>query len=235
MMKNKGFTLIELSIVLIIVALIVSGVVGGQALVKQAELKSVITYIQSIKTAINTFNLQFDQIPGDFDLADKYWNGAIDNGNKDGQVLWDGEHLDFWEHLTLAGVMPGNFEGSNGGNWMTPLTNLNSPFAKMDGGTYGFIQPNVIAGIIFGPAQATEHALSFGKIALGWTNTGGILSVSEAVAIDTKLDDGIANVGKILAGNHRGLAGNCMNLPNGDDYNKSLPGNGCVMAFLVGF
>ena len=38
--NRNGFTLIELSIVIVIIGLIVAGVVGGQALVKQAKLPS---------------------------------------------------------------------------------------------------------------------------------------------------------------------------------------------------
>ena len=41
--KQSGFTLVELSIVIVIIGLIVSGVVAGQSIVKAAKLKSVTT------------------------------------------------------------------------------------------------------------------------------------------------------------------------------------------------
>jgi len=47
-MKNKGFTLIELSIVLVIVGLIVAGVMAGQSIIRSAKLRSVITEVNGL-------------------------------------------------------------------------------------------------------------------------------------------------------------------------------------------
>jgi len=41
--KNKGFTLIELSIVLIVIGLIVSTITAGGSMIHSAELKSLIS------------------------------------------------------------------------------------------------------------------------------------------------------------------------------------------------
>ena len=51
----KGFTLIELSIVLVIISLIIGGVMVGQSLVEQARLKQVISQINEIKQVVNTY------------------------------------------------------------------------------------------------------------------------------------------------------------------------------------
>ena len=75
-MKNKGFTLIELSIVLVIIGLLVAGVIGGQSIVRSAQLRSVATEVQGIKTSLNTFKDYYDALPGDMDNAIDYWGAA---------------------------------------------------------------------------------------------------------------------------------------------------------------
>ena len=79
-MRQKGFTLIELSIVIVIIGLIVAGVIGGQSLIQQSKLRSIITDVNKYKTAYNTFYLQFSSLPGDMSNASSYWP-VTPNGN----------------------------------------------------------------------------------------------------------------------------------------------------------
>ncbi|MFI4954474.1 MAG: prepilin-type N-terminal cleavage/methylation domain-containing protein, partial [Gammaproteobacteria bacterium] len=88
-----GFTLIELSIVIVIIALLIAGFSGGANLIKQAEVKSVIIDLQNLKTAYNNFIAKYNAVPGDMTNAASYWpNGAcaqvdVDcNGNGDGKI-----------------------------------------------------------------------------------------------------------------------------------------------------
>ncbi|MDA0782810.1 MAG: prepilin-type N-terminal cleavage/methylation domain-containing protein [Rickettsiales bacterium] len=71
--SEKGFTLIELSIVIVIIGLIVAGVVGGQALVNQSKLRTIITELNQFKFQINTFYLEYNALPGDMPNAHSYW------------------------------------------------------------------------------------------------------------------------------------------------------------------
>ena len=80
---KNGFTLIELSIVIVIIGLIVAGVVGGQALVRQSKLRSIITDHQKIQTSMNAFKLEYNYLPGDIPNASDYWSGEVD-GDGDG-------------------------------------------------------------------------------------------------------------------------------------------------------
>ena len=56
--QQKRFTLIELSIVSVIIALIVGGVLVGQDLIKVAQIRATITQYNNFLTATNTFQLK---------------------------------------------------------------------------------------------------------------------------------------------------------------------------------
>src|SRR5580658_7858400 len=60
-----GFTLIELSIVLVIIGLIVGGVLAGQDLIRAAAARAQITQIEKYNTAVNTFRGKYNALPGD--------------------------------------------------------------------------------------------------------------------------------------------------------------------------
>ncbi|MFZ4541879.1 MAG: type II secretion system protein [Rickettsiales bacterium] len=52
---HHAFSLVELSIVLVILGLLVGGILSGQALIRASELRSVSTEQQRYFTAIQTF------------------------------------------------------------------------------------------------------------------------------------------------------------------------------------
>ena len=53
--NNKAFSLIELSIVLIIIGLLVAGITGGGSLVKSAKIRGLITEFKNYKQALIHF------------------------------------------------------------------------------------------------------------------------------------------------------------------------------------
>ncbi len=61
-----GFTLLELTVVLVIIGLIIGGVLVGRDLVKTAELRSVISQVEQYNAAVMTFKAKYDGLPGDF-------------------------------------------------------------------------------------------------------------------------------------------------------------------------
>ena len=61
--QNKGFSLIELSIVLIIIGLLVAGVTGGASLIKSAELRAVMSDLRNYQTAINAYYTATGDLP----------------------------------------------------------------------------------------------------------------------------------------------------------------------------
>ena len=59
-----GFTLIEISIVLVIIGLITGGVLVGQDLIRTAGVRATIPQIQGYNTAVNVFRNQYFALPG---------------------------------------------------------------------------------------------------------------------------------------------------------------------------
>lgn len=67
--KKSAFSLIELSIVLIIIGLLIAGVTGGASLIKSSELRSAISEARGYAVAINGFYAQYNALPGDYEVA----------------------------------------------------------------------------------------------------------------------------------------------------------------------
>ena len=91
--RPQGFTLIEMSIVLVIIGLIVGGVLVGQDLIKAASVRSQISQLEKLETAIYAFRDKYSGLPGDLSNATTFF-GATDangytvaNGNGDGTIL----------------------------------------------------------------------------------------------------------------------------------------------------
>ena len=120
--QKTGFTLIELSIVVVVISLIVAGVVTGQSLVNQSKLRSFVSDMNLIRTSVNTFFQQYNALPGDMTNAYDFWGTAI--GCIDAFVQTDGsgcngdgsrnyhtyktERQRAWHHLEQADLYNSN-------------------------------------------------------------------------------------------------------------------------------
>lgn len=67
---NVGFTLVEMSIVLVIIGLLVGGILVARGLIKAAELRATLSQVNQITAAVNTFKLRYNALPGDLTIAD---------------------------------------------------------------------------------------------------------------------------------------------------------------------
>jgi prepilin-type N-terminal cleavage/methylation domain-containing protein len=227
---QRGFSLVELSIVLVILGLLTGGILTGQSLIRASELRSVTSDYQRYTAAVNTFRDKYFAIPGDMTNAESFW-GTLNataatcrdtastsaltcNGDGDGNIeLFAGnsrsrEYYRFWQHLANAGLVEGTFSGTWDGsaNWGIVL-GTNVPRAKISNAGWGVIAQVDVAAIggwynnIFQPSSST-HWLEFG----GATSANSylidaLLKTEEAWNIDTKLDDGSPGAGKITTFN----------------------------------
>lgn len=151
--EAKAFSLIELSIVLVILGLLVGGVLSGQALIRASELRSVATQHSQFLTATNSFKDKYSGLPGDIRNATRMWGAvaapascattastgmATCNGDGDDQIKYvnsgttSEENFRFWQHLANAGLISGSFSGTDGGN-SGHATKANSPKGKLKG------------------------------------------------------------------------------------------------------
>ena len=196
--RQSGFTLVELSIVLVIIGLIVSSVLVGQDLIRNAELRSTIGQYEQFNAAIGTFRGKYGGLPGDVLGEDDF--GFVGNGNGDGIFTDDvtpatdldytlttvrddhqGELVYFWSHLGSSGasLISGDFDGQPVDDSVADLY-VHVPEAKMGGG-WGIFSSQGINYYVLGVVAA--------NVDNNYTTTG-VLSPNEAFSIDDKIDDG---------------------------------------------
>ncbi len=100
---GKGFTLVEIAIVLVIIGLLLGGILKGQELINNAKVRAIADRQNSLKVAWFSFLDRFSALPGDYVQADVYITGA-NAGDGNGTVSETEAPLVF-QHLTAAGFL----------------------------------------------------------------------------------------------------------------------------------
>lgn len=252
--KNKGFTLVELSIVIVIIGLIVAGIVGGQTLVQQAQLRSVISEQDAVKTAINAFKLQYNALPGDMTNASTYWTTGCNatasgasttgpcDGNGDRNIVMvagnGGEAYMAWLHLSRANLYPGSFVP---GAVNTGTINVNIPASKFNNAGITIVYDDTTIDATAGDGdntdangrQLSENVLIFGGVVTTDIANGTIFSAPQALSVDSKMDDGIATTGTLVGTGASGAAGGATCI-TGTAYNVASSDIApCALAFRL--
>lgn len=106
---QRGFTLVEIAIVLVIIGLLLGGILKGQELVTSARVRNLASQTEGIKAAYFGFQDRYRALPGDFNLATNQITGASQNGNGNGQIEPGAESIAVWDHLSHAGFINGTF------------------------------------------------------------------------------------------------------------------------------
>jgi len=90
--QQRGFTLVEIAIVLVIIGLLLGGVLKGQEMVTSAKVRNLADQGSAIKTAFFAFQDRYRAVPGDYIAASTNINGVtvgVNNGNGNGNGLID--------------------------------------------------------------------------------------------------------------------------------------------------
>lgn len=248
--RTRGFTLVELSIVIIIVGLIVAGVLGGQRMIDQARLRTVIGDKVDVETALTNFRNEFNALPGDYRSANDYWaagggcgdatdiDGAEDcNGNGNRRIDFHAtleatdESSTAWVHLGNSGHYPGAYSGT--ADQANSVVGQELPQATF-GRNVGISLVHS-TGATFGGSAATNANM----IIIGATDAVGLddtpfFEARDARSIDDKIDDGLATTGAI-----RGIDGSGTSCIDGTAYDvdaviTSILADGCAIAIDSG-
>jgi prepilin-type N-terminal cleavage/methylation domain-containing protein len=177
---QKGFTLVEIAIVLVIIGLLLGGILKGQEMITQAKIKNVVADFSGISAAYYGYQDRYRSIPGDDSGAATRWTTptAAVAGDGNGQIAGKynsttdtDESRKWWDHLRRAGFVAGN----------------------------GYQQPfNAVTGMI---GVQTGNAATTPATALG--GFGGLIICSAglpdkiAIAVDTQMDDGLVGTGTV--------------------------------------
>ena len=255
---KHGFSLVELSIVLVILGLLTGGILAGQNLIRAAELRSVSTDIQRFTASVHTFRDKYFAIPGDFKDATKFWgrqlsaghcvtnsaqavvstgvcdgsgNGRIESAGSAAQAA---ENVQLWRHLAKAGLVEGDYTGLIGASNSDMIPGVNVARSKVGQGAY-YLQYWDNSGGGSGSAWYSVvygNAITFGaKLSTGWPDDD-IVTPEEAWNIDTKMDDGMPGQGKVMASEVAGCTTSANALDFAGEYALSSSVKDCGMRFL---
>ena len=232
-----AFSLVELSIVLVVLGLLVGGVLSGRSLIRASELRSVTTDVNRYQAAVFAFRDKYFWLPGDIPNATSIW-GAADptpatclttnsggkatcNGNGDGYIgdISGGyERHRFWQHLANAGLIEGTFTGvpGPGGSYHSVLTNpSNAAHSKISNAGFSVASPSgdptlnpiVSHHSFFDGDYGTRLFFGTQNDALASAPLSPALTTTEAWNIDTKTDDGKPAYGNVLNWKNGALRG----------------------------
>lgn len=207
---KNGFTLIELSIVLVIIGLIVGGVMVGRDLISAAAIRAQIAQLDKYNSAVNLFQGKYGYLPGDIPSGPATGYGLGARGQYAGQgdgsgviegftsnaagenygVMQNGETLMFWNDLSSAQMMDGTFNtataNTNPGSNVTGAGLGNYfPSAKIGNNNYVMVWSGGWKSCMLGSGGSTQSDGNnyFTVATISKLNTSGSAYASPAMTV----------------------------------------------------
>jgi len=210
--KQRGFTLIEIAIVLVIIGLLLGGVLKGQELIQSARVRNIVSQQDGVKAAYFGFLDRYRALPGDYGNATNTIAGASSDGNNNGRIEASGagvpieEHVAVWEHLSKSGFINGSYTyNATEGATTTPVN------------PYGAYVRLIHDAGYQGGAGNPRHNLK----------TGAQIPSDILAEVDRKIDDGAPGTGSFRFSDYSGAASACVPTPPGNAWAMSAPNANC--------
>lgn len=184
--RQRGFTLVEIAIVLVVIGLLLGAILKGQELIENSRVKNAISEVNSIRAAHNAYLDRYKRLAGDdgplATLTGRGGNWAIVTaaGNNNGVLAIaagqtfnaGGEGAAYFQHLRAAGFLAGDPTAT--GAAALPRNAYGGLTGVTNAAVLGYVQPVLMACQGSVPGKA-------------------------AAAIDTQIDDGRPNSGSVRA------------------------------------
>lgn len=240
---KKGFTLIELAIVVVVLGILIGGIVTGQSIINTAKRQKVIKDVESYKTAFYDFYNNYNALPGDFDEGGDYFdltsypNQHSSRPNDNGRIEYArAESIMVWPHLAKAEILPNILHKHDGVPYpdsRAGTLGVNIPEAPWDGCGYKFS---------YDQNQGTTSHRNWLQVSSEFNGLSGAACVSaeDNKYIDEKIDDGHSRRGFVQGTHAKGTDKfgdtgatyyRCYHANGGYRINNSNVERGCVMLF----
>lgn len=188
--SSRGFSLVEIAIVLVVIGLLLGGILRASELITSARVRELISKRDGITAAYLGFEERYRALPGDYVQATLNIRGATQNGNGNGRIesaTIPNESILAWEHLTQAGFLAPTFFYNATESVLTSPSNSSGVFLQIIyDGVYG-------SGTSAAP-NPQRHNIK----------TGSQIPVHVLAEADRKIDDGLPNSGSFQFSRYQG-------------------------------